>query len=385
MNTRANAASAADAELLRAGELAIDTDEKTPEQIIGEFFGEAHADADITCSIYEINPAKPREISYLFNFEFRPGLSSAKLFDDILGNYGAGWYELQAQGERGNMVTRRRFQVGSESARKKALASVVPKRSTETERAERESEPVTRSGLSPELAAILDNQNRLIEKLADAQSGARGGQYDSVRDLLELKKLFEQPSQPLAEIMGIVRDVLKLKEDLTDEPGDDSPLGAAVKMLAPSLSKVIEKLNEQQPVPAPAQQPQPQPSQPASSEAETMFNLDAMFSELHKLAESNTPADVAAEAVLVQLSAQPEWVENVVLGMIVDEGERVVGRLVGSYPKLLPFRDWLTKVCTHILDAIEAAAAEETGETDGEENTGKEPKPAEPSASSPQP
>ena len=352
---------AADVDNLLGENSAADLTEAPPtsEQLIAQFFGEDHSD-DVSCSIYEVDG---KERGYLFGFNFG-ATTTRELFDGLLETNGPGTYELQAQRPNGQLVARKVFRLGSTRQRKQ-----LPFAARE---AEKKAEPAQSSGVSPELAAILENQNRMLERMIDlAQPAQSSSPFDAVRDLLQLKELFAQPQTPISEVMGIVNDVLKLKDRIADDDPDRSPFDLALKTLGPQLSRLLEQNGGGAPAAAPAQ-PQAQSSAPrpplnpnpdatpTGAGVFAMLNLDSLFAELAKLAEKNLTAEQGAEAVLQWLAEQREWIEQAVLGIICDEPtEKVVGRLVGSAPALAPHRAWLASVVGVIKTAIENATADQ--------------------------
>lgn len=338
----------------------------TPEQMLAQFFGEPQA-GDVICSIFELGGARRDERGFLFSFAFAEAPPPHELYQELLSKYGAGKYELHAQELNGKLVTRKVFQVGSERDRKRAL---IPDRQQQPGDAPRG--PIAGAGdVSPALAALLEGQQRMFERLLEREAPREQRDTMSVaRELLELKNLFATPAPaatPIAEILGIVKDVLKLKDELSADGGDESsPLVSALKQFAPAITRAVDKLAGPSPrstAPAPAAGAGAATSAPARAngnhEGFTM-NFDGVFAELAAHAEKGSAPDQVADAVLDWLADRPAWIEQAVLGMIVEERARVVNRIVGSYPKLEPKREWLTQVVSALLAKLEEAAAAET-------------------------
>lgn len=351
----------------------------TAEQLLAEFFGEAHAD-DILCSLYELGGVDRRERGYLYTFPFSGELLVHELYEDLLGKYGAGWYELIAQERQTRKFVKRMvFQVGTErDRRRKLLPDRQPAAATESPRPELAATPAPASAIAGTelamLSAILDNQQRMLERLLEQQAAPRERERDflsTARDLAELKNLFGGgQSTPVADIFGLVKDVLRLKDELSDGDGSSNPLALAFKQLAPVISRAVDQLSTQQaPTHRPARSMNPAaPAAPANGNANEGFAMDlgGVFAELQTYAERGaSPADTA-DAILEFLANKPAWLEHAVLGMVLDEGERVVGRVVGSYPRLEPHRDWLGRVVLELLAKTDDEGAAGTDATAAE-------------------
>lgn len=341
----------------------------TPEQLLAQFFGQAQED-DIVCTVYE-RPADQKGMSYLFSFPLAAGMLAHELYETILQKYGPGNYELHAQKGDGKLVKRLVFQVGTERERKRAI---IPDRQRPDEPARVAPAAGASGDISPALAAILDNQNRMLERLLEAQTD-RPRERDTLsmaRELLELKNLFgPAQSTPVAEIFSIVKDVLKLKDELSDGGEDSSPLAVAMKQLAPAITRAVDKLSQAPAPPARAAGPAGvRPAVPAAAQppangnnGDFSMNFDAVFLELAAHADRGSAPPDVADAVLDWLAERPAWIEQAVLGMVMDEQERVVGRIVGSYPKLEGKREWLGEVIQALIAKVEQAELEGAGGT----------------------
>lgn len=348
-------ASSSDAELIPGD--AVD-DGPTIEQQIDEFFGESHG--DVTCSIYELGGVRHDQRGFLFSFPFVQGYSSAELYEQLLESHGPGWYELSAQRKAGRGWVRRKvFQLGSERDRMRAA---MRKADPETA-APRAAEPApVRSDVSPELRVLIENQNRILERLIDRPERDT---LTVARELSELKSLFAPPERketPVGEIMTLVKDVLALRSELAEGDGDANPLAAALRQFAPAINAAVERLGgAEQSQPAASAQPRPGITAPGRAPlnghdggAPKLVDIDALFADLHRRAQADEKPAEVADAVLVYLADRPEWLEAAVLSMIVDERERVVGRIAGSYPPLGAHRDWLTRLVVELLKLIES-------------------------------
>jgi len=344
----------------------------TAEEILGDFFAERRDD-EVRCSVYELSGQRHKDRSFLFSFPFEAGLLPADLCERILDTYGAGYYELFAQyqgGENhGRIVTRKVFRIGSQRSRANSIFSDSGKKpdAPETEKPKREA-----AGLSTELAAILENQNRMLERLIDAQSSRREPDIlEMAEKFASLRQLFAPaPASPASEILQTVKDVLALKNELSDEGGESSPLSVALKQFGPGIMQALARANGEAGAVAPAPAPapgQPRPNGDAAAEAMPMQGsgmfFDAPFDELLKHAQGNSEPPEVCEAVLTYLANQPQWIELAVLTMIGEERERSTSKIIAMYPKLGPHRDWLAKVVAELvqrMDEAEAAADDET-------------------------
>lgn len=379
---------AADADASAVDELIL-SDEPTIEQQLDEFFGEAHD--GVTCSIYELGGPRHDQRGFLFSFPFVRGYSSAELYGDLLQSHGPGWYELSAQREGGGgWVKRKQFQLGSERDRMRAAMRKAEPGADRTE------QPVARSGLSPELAALIEGQNRILERLIDRPERDT---MSMARELAELKGLFATPERretPIGEIMKLARDFLELKNELSGDGGDDNPLASALRQFAPAINAAVERLGHgEQPgaAPAIAAQPRPGTTRPGDEQpnghaggAPGLMDINALFADLNRRAQANEPPAAVANAVLVFLAGRPEWVEAAVLSMVMDERERIVNRIVGSYPELGGNRPWLHEVVQELLKLIESDEADEDdpprGSVNGEPKEPTQPTGAEVGAGS---
>jgi hypothetical protein len=208
--------------------------------------------------------------------------------------------------------------------------------------------------------------------LADAIAGRAEPKSlaEQAQELAALRDLFAPPaakSTPLGELVAMVKDFHGLKEALSDGDGDAGPLAAVVKQFAPAINKAVEAL-QQPPTGQPAARPAPSSSAPGVNGQPYAggfpgVNIDALFTQLLKHAEAGDPPPDVAAAICDYLAERPEWLEEIVLGMVVDERERVVGRIIGSQPKLEPYRDWLEQVVRALLQAIES---DDTDTTEGQ-------------------
>jgi hypothetical protein len=328
--------------------------EPTIEQQLDEFFGEPHS--DVTCSIYELGGPRHDQRGFLFSFPFVQHYRSAELYEQLLESHGPGWYELSAQRQGGRgWVKRKIFQLGSERDRMRAAL-----RKADPETARPEPAAASSGQLSPELRALIEGQNRILERLIDRPENDT---VSRVREFAELRALFAPPERketPIGEIFTLVKDVLALKNELADGDGDANPLAAALKQFAPAINSAVERLGADSARATPAQ-PRPGSTVPggadlngsASPQLDQLMNINALFAELHRRAEADEKAPEVADAVLVYLAERPQWVEDAVLSMVTDERERVVSRIVGSYPKLTAHREWLRGVVLELLKLIE--------------------------------
>lgn len=370
--TAASTAAAIDAgssdDELIPGDVADDS--PTIEQQIDEFFGEAHG--DVKCSIYELGGTRHDQRGFLFSFPFTRGYSAAELYEQLLESHGPGWYELSAQATGGRgWVKRKIFQLGSERDRMRAAM----RKADPTEPAPSvTAQPAQSSALSPELRALLEGQQRILEHLA---TRPERDTLTVAKELAELRGLFgdnDRKPTPIGEIMGIVKEVLALKNELADDEGrgSDSPLVAALRQFGPAINAAVERLGGE-PAPAAAPMPAGPGTAPAAGPGTTapggaqlngqngggsgLMDINLLFADLHRRAESDEQPAAVADAVLVYLADRPEWVEAAILSMVIDERERVVNRIIGSYPKLAAHREWLGRVVKELLTQIESDAA----------------------------
>lgn len=367
---------------LIAGRVPDDAD-PTPEQMLDEFFGEEHS--DVNCSVYELTGPRHDQRGFLFRFPFVRGAEAAELFERLLENYGPGWYELQGTLKSGGWVKRQVFQVGSE--RDRARAAFPPRRDENRNDQMLNGHAAPSRGTDPELKALLEQNTRALERLIDRQTEPRDT-LTFARELAEIKNLFAPPEPketPFGEMMKLVKDFMELKSELGDGGDNDSPLVAALRQFGPAINKAVDRLSENGSAAASPQtaaraaivDPDAGTARPGGSAngnggAATLMDLNALFADLYARAQAKQkPADVA-DAVLVYLADSPEWVEAAVLSMVVDERERVAGRLVGSYPPLEAHRDWLGEVIAELLKLIEPD--DDTGA--GGDETQQTPKPA---------
>jgi hypothetical protein len=324
-------------------ELLEQPDTLSAEQILAQYFGQASPES-VSVAIYELASDRAADRAFLFAFPLASAPPPHELFAEILDKWGPGRYQVYAQytGD-GKIAFRHNFTVGADRDRRRAA---IPSRAElkGEDRAAPAATPV--SGVSPELAAILAGQNRILEALAESIAQSRAPARDTLeiaRELAALKELFgPAPSPaPTASILEIVRDVLKIKDQLAGD--DESPLTAAMRTLGPAINRAVERLG---PVPSP-------PVTTGDARNGGGGAMRAACDALLELARSGAPSDVAAQRVLEYLASAPEWVEQAVIALVVEERERAVERLCGLDARLGEYREWLGALVRALLTVLE--------------------------------
>lgn len=249
-------------------------DDDAPEARLADFFEKLDdADADqITLAVWELtDPNDLRKRSYLSALP--AGETDAyKLLDAIRDEYGPGAYLVTAK--RGTQFANQwRFNVGRpeaaatparESPLMRRLRGEPPQPITPATPAPAAA-PASSSDSGGDLRALLRQQTELLQQLVLRQQQPSGNTqtlHDFAGIIAMVREMFPQaPPAPTSNVIDIVRDVLKLKHELTDDDAGGDAFGGALKHLVPVLTKAIEKLDAPQPA---ARRPlPPQPEQPA--------------------------------------------------------------------------------------------------------------------------
>lgn len=342
----------------------------TPEQKLAEFFGQAPA--DVSVGIYEIDPARPREPAFLFSIPSSELPSPHELLAQILEKWGAGRYESMAQDQKGKIVFKTRFTVGTDRDRKRAL---IPSRHEADAPSTAAAAPA--GGLSPELRAILEQQNRVLEALAQAvtarpEPAQAHDPFDVIERLGKLKHLFvpENPA-PQKDVLELVKDFLQIKETLRESDTEAAdPLSSAVKYLAPAITSAVERMQQgQEQTRAAALERAAAGAGGHQAERPPAANgysgmLSHYTDPLIDMAARGTEVPAAAQWVVNTLAQQPPAIAEAVLDFLDDE--QSTQRLTAMVPKLEPHAEWLDQVVNAVLQAVEdqARASADQGSAD---------------------
>lgn len=320
--------------------------EATAEKITG-FFRSLGDDADVTVSVYAIDPKdRIKGRSFLFELQSVAELTGPALMAQVLEKYGPGEYLAEGRAADGTLQFCPRFHVG-------------PIRSARAEIPDPRPSPTAASSAPPELVAMLERNTRALEALA---AQPRPSMIDMVRELAAVRELFAPAPAPAApafdfgKMIELVKQVLDLRDTLgTDGPAaTDGPLGILARSLAPALTKIAERAVEQPPaLPNPtstAAAPNLQPTAAAEGEDVNGVMLKAYVTQLVRFAEQNTPPQDAAARVLQTLAGFPEPMVEAVYNWLNDEA--VIDNLAALDPRAASYRDWLEKVVDAVLDAL---------------------------------
>lgn len=337
--------------------------EVSAEDRLAIFFGESPESARF--AVYEVDPEEPKKPSFLFRFSADEALEPDLLLSQLLESYGAGEYEIMARdATTGHIKLRQRLRVGSQ--RNNAARRIVPDppggRRGEASEAAAPASPQQQqpSGVSPDLQAILENQNKMLERLLETmatqqQPAQQSDPLEQIERLERMRQTF-QPKEKTESLAEQIETLLNIRDKLSSETGEQSPLASAAKTLGPAIERALDRFSGAGPSGDNTVQNPATAGGDQSTGAEES-PMRAMLTQLRTLAEQQTPADQAADHICTVLSQQPAWLEQTVLNFVIEGPEQAAGELEKFDPSLSQYRSWLIEVAQHIERAIQAAEA----------------------------
>ncbi len=329
--------------------------EATAEDKLAQFFG--RTGNDTRYSVAEVDPDDPRRPAFLFGFTGDEAPEPCDLLTQLLDAYGPGEYEIAARDPgTGQYTLRQRFLVGSRKERKRR--QLVPGRGAREEAKPAAAQPPpaqSDGGGLADVRALLEHQSRMFETLLErlAQPPAREGPtlVEQLEQLGQLKKLFA-PEQPTQSALATIKEVLELKDLLSEAGGGDaSPMSAAVKELAPAIRAALEKHAATNPA-------------AEGGAAQSDSPMKQWLGEIRQLAEQQVPAEQAALHVLQVLEQQPAWIEQTVVSMVLDDAAAAADRVIGFDADLAQYKSWLIEVAQKMAALILEAESEAATETE---------------------
>jgi hypothetical protein len=315
---------------------------------ITQFFDSLGADRTASVSVYEIDPKNRLRRSFLFTLPDARELSGPELMQSILEKHGAGEYQAEGRDpDTGQILFNPRFAVGSLRAPRAEIPG--PARA-----------PAAPGDTSSELAAAINRQSALLERLVAAQS-APPSMLGMLRELKELRDVLA-PATPaaapfdFAKIVELITGVLDLRDKLGDGGGDGGgALGILARSLAPALTKIAERAVDSPPaLPAPARVTvTPPPAPPAEGAdvgiADTLM-LRTYVASLVRFAEQGLTPEQGASRVVETLGAFPTPTVARVVDWLNDE--KVCENLAAIEPAAARHAEWLDKVVDLVLEAM---------------------------------
>lgn len=217
----------------------------------------------------------------------------------------------------------------------------------------------TQNAISPELLRVLDNQNRMIEAIANRPAGP------SMTDLLSQMKLMrEMMPEPAAPNVGFdmfMKALTVAKELVADGGGgggdSGSPIISLVEKLVPMLLEKLPALAQiaQQPPPAqiapPIMQHQPAPlmqnpvPQVQATESQRVEQADKLKSYL--LGEAAKGTDPAMCADYLQENMPPELSEALL------QADDPLALVLQVMPEAVPHKAWFGRLLDLIFEPLE--------------------------------
>lgn len=331
------------------------------EQEIPELFG-GDAPEDSVVWVYELEGIHgERGRSYLYSFPRSDLHSDAEFMEEIKERYGFGRYGADLKTAQGKYIRRVRFTIGSERERRRARAQAeAPEPQTPAAPAPAPAPAQPAPGhedLPPMLAAMLKQQSDLLNGLlqtlrptAPAPASDGLSALALLRELREVKDLFGGGDGGGTKgALSLLRDVLALKDELgLGGGGDSSAFANAARALAGPLSKALDRLGDAPAPGAPAQRPPVQ--QP--HEGQPMAFMSDWLTPVIVLAGNNTPPPDAAREILGELAKQPEYIEQMILGMIDEQPQKAKAQVLALAPQLANHGEWLDAVIADLVRLI---------------------------------
>ena len=211
--------------------------EPSAEEKLTAFFDAIGADDGTRISVHEVDEEHRQRRRFLFYVDVDQ-ISSDELLAQILDEFGGGEYEVAAKNAAGQYKWRQRVFLGS--GKKKPFRIPGPAKPDPAPA------PAT-AGVDPNVLALIEGQNRILETLADRIGGAEPEKpktlLEQITEFGQLKELFA-PAAPAKTALDLVREFNELREEFSGET--DDPLAMAIKQLLPTITKAVDKMDDAQ-------------------------------------------------------------------------------------------------------------------------------------------
>jgi hypothetical protein len=228
--------------------------------------------------------------------------------------------------------------------------------------------PAPASDISPAVLRILENQNRMIEAIANRPAGPT--MTDILSQMKMMKELMPEAPAPMAGFEMFTKALDLARNILGDRPSGGKETGAGVLDLARDLiPKLPEILNaarplQGQPAPAPAAMlanPQPvpqQPHQPAplmqapAGEATPQQKMEQANKLKAYLLDAAAKGTDPAMCVDFAMENMPPELDQALL-----EAENPLDLVMQVIPEAVPYRAWFSRLLDELFAPDEPEAA----------------------------